>query len=263
MDAAYDEKAAAFPQQFAIYREWSAFLEGQGRVQQARQVLLLVQPPTPDSVTRLGLLELRQGRVEEAHRRLEQAMQLATKNSVPSISDAAIRLSRSLAKEGETSKASDVINSALSSDGGNSDLFRELVNITVLKKDVSLTILVCNNAIKSVGNVNKDFFKNERVRQAEMNYLKDEEIIKLEKCDSPIIAFKCDQCSSICSSKGNLKAHKKVHNKVAPTKCRKCLVDFQDYNGVLAHVGKCRKYRCQCGFESKTASQMKLHQVEH
>ena len=119
---AYDEMSAAFPHNFLIYREWSAFLEGLGRVEQARQVLLLVQPPTPASLTRLGVLELRQGKVEDAHLRLEQAMKLATKNSVPTISDAAIRLSRSLVKEGEITRASDVINSALASDGINSEL---------------------------------------------------------------------------------------------------------------------------------------------
>ena len=258
---AYDEMAVALPHNFLVYREWSAFLEGLGRVEQARQVLLLVQPPTPASLTRLGVLELRQGRIEDAHQRLEQAVKLANKHSVPSISNAAIRLARSLVKQGEITRASDVVNSALSSDCGNSELYRELVNISVLKKDVSVTILVCNKAIKCVGHEHKDFFKNEKVRQAEINCVKDDEIILLEKCDAPPVGFECEECSFICSTKWNLHVHMRVHSKVLSTTCKKCLVDQHDNASLLEHIRKCRTYMCQCSYKSKTAAQMKLHKV--
>ena len=260
---AYDEMSAAFPNNFLVYREWSAFLEGLGRVEQARQVLLLVQPPTPASLTRLGVLELRQDRVEDAHQRLDQAMKLATKHSVPSMSNAAIRLSRSLVKEGEITRASDVINSALSKDKGNSGLYRELVNVSMLMKNVSLTISVCNRAIKCVGNVHKDFFKDEKVLQAEINCVKEEEIIMLGKCEAPSKFFVCDECSYICSSKWNLNVHKRVHRKLLSTICKKCLVDKNDITSLLEHSSKCRTYICQCGYNSKTAAQMKLHKVTH
>ena len=128
-------------------------------MEEARQVLMLVQPPTPASLTRLGVLELRQGRVKVAHRRLEQATKLATKNSEPSLSDTAIRLARSLVKVGDSSKASEVLTTALSKDSSNSELHRELVNMSVLKKNVKITIKLCEDAIKSVGGGDRIFLK--------------------------------------------------------------------------------------------------------
>ena len=265
MDAAYDEKAAAFPQHFPIYREWSAFLEGQGRVQQARQVLLLVQPPTPASLTRLGLLELRQGRVEVAHRRLEQATKLATKNSVPSLSDTAIRLARSLVKEGDSSKASQILTSALSTDRSNSELFRELVNVSVQNNNDETTVKLCEDAIKSVRGGDKIFFEKERIRQAEVNCVGEEELINLDKTSvKPVMkSFKCDMCGVLFSSKWNLLTHQKIHNRVQFTSCKKCLVECDTNAALKTHAAKCRSYVCECGFQANKSSQMKSHKLMH
>lgn len=234
-------------------------------MEQARQVLLLVQPPTPASLTRLGVLEMRQGRMEVAHRRLEEATKLATKNSVPSLSDTAIILARSLVKEGDTSKASEVITSALSTDSGNSELYRELVSISELKNNFLTTITVCKNAIRAVGSGDKIFFKKEVVRQAELNCFKEEEIIMLEESNAKPVSvnLKCNVCGVILSSKGNLSVHKRIHNKVNSTFCKKCLIEFNNDSALKCHVVKCRKYVCECGFVAKKSSIMKSHKLTH
>ena len=257
--------AAAFPQEFPIYRERSAFLEGLGRVEQARQVLLLVQPPTPASLTRLGLLELRQGRVEVAHRRLEQATKLATKNSVPSLSDTAIMLARSLVKVGDSSKASEVLSTALSTDSSNSELHRELVNISVLNDNVKATVKLCENAIKSVGGGDKIFFKKERVRLAEVNCVGEDELIKFDKTSvySVMKSFKCDTCGVLFSSKWNLTTHQRIHNRLLFTFCKKCLVECHTNAALKSHAAKCRNYVCKCGFQASKSSLMKLHKLMH
>ena len=234
-------------------------------MEEAREVLLLVQPPTPASLTRLGVLELRQGRVEVAHRRLEQATKVATKSSVPSLSDTAIRLARSLVKEGDSIKASEVITSALSTDKGNSELYRELLNISEIKKDVMATITVCKNAIKAVSSGNKIFFEKEIVRQAELSRLNEEEIIKFEESNAQPVSvnFKCDVCDVILSSKRNLSKHKIIHNKGNFTVCKKCLYECNTDAALKSHVAKCRKYVCECGFLAKKSSVMKSHKLTH
>ena len=231
-------------------------------MEEARQVLMLVQPPTPASLTRLGVLELRQGRVKVAHRRLEQATKLATKNSEPSLSDTAIRLARSLVKVEDTSKASEVLTTALSKDSSNSELHRELVNMSVLKNNVKITIKLCEDAIKSVGGGDRIFFEKERVRQAEVNCIGEDQILKIDRIRI-MKSFKCDACGVLFSSKWNLSTHQRIHNRVQITSCKKCLLECNTNATLKTHAAKCRKYVCECGFQNNKSSEMKSHKLMH
>ena len=234
-------------------------------MEQARQVLLLVQPPTPASLTRLGVLELRQGRVEVGHKRLEQATKLASKNSVPSLSDTAIRLARSLVKEGDSSKASEVLTTALSKDRSSSELHRELVNISVLNNDVKITIKLCEDAIQSVGGGDKIFFEKERVRQAEVDCVGEDQILKVDQIRVDIVmkSFECDACGVLFSSKWNLSTHQRIHNRVQITSCKKCLVECDSNIDLKTHAAKCRKYVCECGLQTNKSSLLKSHKLTH
>ena len=249
-----------------LHLAWAGVEEEEGRLEEARNILLQIFDTTRDYdlVIKRADLEVRNGNIVTAVDILEKTLE--TELSASEAEKLVTRLSMLLAVNGEAAKAVKVVNDAISNSKGNADLFKVKIDVLKLIGNYHDIISVCKHALNSVTESKKLYFASTHdlfcsILGVDLDFKKESEsYLKQSISKGEVGKYPCQQCDKVFTIKYYREKHVVCDHAMEELTCERCFVEFNSVFELKKHLKLCKDpFKCVCGYSNRKKYMFNKH----